>query len=211
MPRDLTRLLMAAVAAAVAWRAAQAVSPAHRRAAPRPEPVRAPRPAAPTLDRPFPDEAALEPALEPTAAAPAPGDGEPRVGFLSVLVLGGFLLLGMVVVDVGWRGLHRLPQPAVWGLVDTDPERGRQAILRHGCGSCHVIPGISTAVGRVGPQLVDFGNQTFVAGVLANVPENLVRWLMHPQEINPLTAMPDLGVTEQEARDIAAYLYANPR
>lgn len=205
MPRDLTRLLLAAVAAAVAWRTAQAVSPPPRRAAPRPERAPAPlRPAAPTLDRPLPDEAASEP-----AGAPEPG--EPRVGFLTVLVIVGLLMLGAVVFDLGARGLHRVPQPAVWGLVDTDPARGRQAILRHGCGSCHVIPGISTAVGRVGPQLVDFGNQTFVAGVLANVPENLVRWLMHPQQINPLTAMPDLGVTEQEARDIAAYLYANPR
>jgi cytochrome c1 len=43
--------------------------------------------------------------------------------------------------------------------------------------------------------------------MLPNTPENLVRWLRDPQKLNPRTAMPDLGVTERDAQDIAAYLY----
>jgi cytochrome c2 len=36
----------------------------------------------------------------------------------------------------------------------------------------------------------------------------MVRWLMHPQALIPGTGMPELGMTERDARDIAAYLYA---
>jgi cytochrome c2 len=42
--------------------------------------------------------------------------------------------------------------------------------------------------------------------VLPNSPENMARWLREPQRYAPLTAMPDLGVTERDARDMAAYL-----
>ena len=45
-----------------------------------------------------------------------------------------------------------------------------------------------------------------IAGVLPNTPENLVRWLRAPQEVSPHNAMPDLGLTERDARDIAAFL-----
>jgi cytochrome c1 len=47
----------------------------------------------------------------------------------------------------------------------------------------------------------------FIGGVLPNRPANLVRWIRFPQETDSLTAMPDLGVSERDARDIAAYLY----
>ena len=75
-------------------------------------------------------------------------------------------------------------------------------------GTCHVIPGLPGADGRTGPPLVATGRQPYIAGVLRNTPENMVRWIMDPQQVDPLTAMPDLGVPEALARDIAAYLYA---
>jgi hypothetical protein len=43
--------------------------------------------------------------------------------------------------------------------------------------------------------------------MLPNVPEDLVRWLQYRQQLDPLSAMPDLGMTEKDARDTAAYLY----
>jgi cytochrome c1 len=42
---------------------------------------------------------------------------------------------------------------------------------------------------------------------LPNTPDNLVRWLRDPQAVSPQTIMPDLGLGEPQARDIAAYLY----
>ncbi len=86
-------------------------------------------------------------------------------------------------------------------------DRGAKLILSKQCGACHVIPGIQGARGLVGPPLNNFGRRTFIAGELVNVPENLVRWLANPREVEPHTAMPSVGLTEQQARDVAAYLY----
>jgi cytochrome c2 len=88
-----------------------------------------------------------------------------------------------------------------------DVDRGKQAISRYRCGSCHVIEGIGDANGQVGPALDGLAQRAELAGRLANNPTNLRRWVRAPQSINPGGGMPDLGVTEQAGRDIAAYLY----
>lgn len=88
-----------------------------------------------------------------------------------------------------------------------DPDRGRAALRKYGCSSCHTIPGVLGADGLVGPSLTSMGARTYLAGALPNTPENLVRWIRNPQEIRPPNAMPDLRVTEQDGRDMAAYLY----
>jgi cytochrome c1 len=49
----------------------------------------------------------------------------------------------------------------------------------------------------------------YIAGLLINTPENMVAWIRHPQAVKPLTAMPDLGVPENDARDMTAYLYSH--
>jgi putative membrane protein len=88
-----------------------------------------------------------------------------------------------------------------------NPHRGAAAIRQYGCAACHTIPGIPGARNMVGPPLAGIGGRTYIAGVLTNSPDNLIRWIQHPQRIDPLTAMPDVGATESAARDIAAYLY----
>lgn len=88
-----------------------------------------------------------------------------------------------------------------------DPARGRTAIALYGCGSCHAIGGITGARGRVGPPLTGIAERTMIAGEVPNTPEMIVRWIRNPQAIEPGTAMPNLGVDERTARDIAAYLY----
>jgi len=90
---------------------------------------------------------------------------------------------------------------------DGNPSRGADLIEHYGCGSCHTIGGIQGANAHVGPELTDFSEQHTIAGKLANTPENLIRWIMHPQQVVPGNDMPDLGVKRDEARDIAAYLY----
>lgn len=89
-----------------------------------------------------------------------------------------------------------------------DVERGRIRIGAYGCGSCHDIPGVPGANATVGPPLDAYAERAYIAGNLPNRPDQLVRWIMNPQAIEPGTAMPDLGVKEQDARDIAAYLYS---
>ncbi len=88
-----------------------------------------------------------------------------------------------------------------------DAKRGAVQIIRSSCGDCHVIPGIELANGQVGPPLTHFAQRTIVAGLLPNTPDNLTRWIAHPQAVTPGNAMPDSGLTDQEARDVAAYLY----
>lgn len=95
-----------------------------------------------------------------------------------------------------------------WGAFGGDAERGRLTIGRASCGSCHEIPGVQGADGLTGPPLTHFGRRTVVAGLLANTPENLVRWVRSPQSIVPNNAMPDPGLNETQARDVAAYLYS---
>lgn len=88
-----------------------------------------------------------------------------------------------------------------------EPARGQALIVEYGCGSCHTIPGIRAARGVVGPPLMFFGRRTYIAGRLPNSPENLAHWISNPQEVDDKTAMPDLGLSHEQARDIAAYLY----
>jgi cytochrome c2 len=91
--------------------------------------------------------------------------------------------------------------------IDGNPQHGADLIRSYGCGSCHTIPGIRTARGLVGPPLYFFSRRTMIAGELPNSPDNLVRWLQHPKAVEPHTAMPDLGLSTDQAQDIAAYLY----
>jgi cytochrome c2 len=88
-----------------------------------------------------------------------------------------------------------------------DAARGRRLVGAYGCGSCHVVPGVPGARGRVGPPLEGFAQRSFIAGRLRNEPGTLVQWIRTPQDVSPGTAMPNLGVTDAHARDIAAYLY----
>lgn len=92
-------------------------------------------------------------------------------------------------------------------VLDGDARRGAMAIERFGCGSCHTIPGVRGATARVGPPLTHWAERTYIAGNLVNEPDNLVRWIMFPDSVEPGTAMPTLGIDEGSARDIAAYLY----
>jgi cytochrome c1 len=86
-------------------------------------------------------------------------------------------------------------------------QAGVAAIQRFDCGVCHDIPGVAGAHGLTAPPLTRFARRSFVGGVLPNTPENLTRWLTNPRAVDPLTAMPTVGMSEQDARDIAAYLY----
>ncbi|HJT17115.1 MAG TPA: c-type cytochrome [Thermoanaerobaculia bacterium] len=88
-----------------------------------------------------------------------------------------------------------------------DPAKGKVAIDKYGCNACHTIPGIEGPKGMVGPPLDHFASRAYIAGKFANNPETLIKWLQNPTAFDPNTTMPNMGVTEAESRDIAAYLY----
>lgn len=86
-------------------------------------------------------------------------------------------------------------------------DAGKIAIGRYACTACHAIPGIGGAQGNVGPALKGIAVRAEIAGRLANSPDNLIRWLRHPQHVARGSGMPEQDVTATDARDMAAYLY----
>jgi cytochrome c2 len=120
-----------------------------------------------------------------------------------VLILVAFLGILSGVLRSG-----TVPLAAGQQIDGARPAEGRQLLVNYGCGGCHIIPGVPGAQGRVGPSLRDFRSQAYIAGLLPNNATNLIRWIREPQQVAPGTAMPDLGVTEADARNIAAYLYS---
>jgi len=91
-------------------------------------------------------------------------------------------------------------------LTGGDPGRAPELFVRYGCAGCHTIPGVQRANGRVGPPLRQIAGRVYIGGVLTNRPDNLVRWIVNPRAISPKTAMPVTGISEAEARHVAAYL-----
>jgi cytochrome c len=88
-----------------------------------------------------------------------------------------------------------------------DAARGSDALTAYACGGCHVIPGVPDASSTLGPSLADIGRRRELAGGLPNTPDNLMRWIQNPEQVAPGSGMPDLGVTDEDARHMAAYLY----
>lgn len=85
--------------------------------------------------------------------------------------------------------------------------QGRIVIRKYGCNTCHHITGVPGARGLIGPPLDGIGQRYYIAGELANTPSNLMLWIQHPRQVESHTLMPEMGVTEQDSRDIAAFLY----
>jgi cytochrome c len=114
------------------------------------------------------------------------------------------MLLGEGLLSGCMRSVPPPPLPVVAG---GSVDRGREVIVQYRCGSCHRIPGIRNAKGVFGPPLNLIARQTTLAGNFPNVPSSMVQWIKSPTSMKPKTAMPDLGLSEQQARDAAAYLY----
>lgn len=120
----------------------------------------------------------------------------------------GRLLVGIIVtcfITVCFCGAAR--KKAAVETTGGNPARGKAAIARYGCASCHTIPGVQGANGLVGPPLSGLRHRVYVS-VLPNTPQNLMRWIQHPREVDPKAVMPDTGVASADARDIVAYLYS---
>ncbi|MBF6568235.1 MAG: c-type cytochrome [Candidatus Binataceae bacterium] len=113
------------------------------------------------------------------------------------------MLVAIAALTGGCKSTDRLAEGATFG----DSARGAILIAQTGCGSCHSIKGIRGADGQVGPPLNNIGARGFIAGVLPNTPRNMMLWIRSPQSVVPKNAMPDMGLSQRDSRDIAAYLY----
>ena len=111
----------------------------------------------------------------------------------SILLAG----LGVANCDAGTTGTAR---------AGADADRGQRLLMQYQCGSCHTIPGVAAARGVRGPSLEAFGKRSYIAGRIPNRADALARWISAPQSLVPDTAMPNMGVSNADARDMAAYL-----
>lgn len=107
---------------------------------------------------------------------------------------------------IGVAACERPPMDAR-PMPEASVARGRALVRTVGCGACHRIPGVDWPQGRVGPSLEGFGERGLIAGQFPNRPEVLALWVRDAPALRPGTGMPPMPLTEQEARDVAAYLY----
>ncbi len=113
------------------------------------------------------------------------------------------------------EGTAQMPQqPQVEQLpfyqqLNDQEKQGVRSILQRGCGSCHTIPNIPGATGTIGPNLDGIASRKQIAGgaVPNSSPADLAKWVQNPQALKPGTAMPALGLSQDEANAVAAYLY----
>lgn len=88
-----------------------------------------------------------------------------------------------------------------------DAVQGASLLAQYQCGSCHRIPGVPAARSLAGPALDAFGRRSYIGGQFPNTPDTLVRWIVDPPAMKPATLMPAMGVSQDDARHMAAYLY----
>lgn len=122
--------------------------------------------------------------------------------------LAAAIVVSVVVAAATLAVAYRASPPSSASEVpDGDPSRGIDLMREAGCGSCHTIPGVDGANAWVGPPLTHWRERELIAGQLPNTGANLVRWIQDPRAVEPGTAMPDTGLSAQQARDVAAYLF----
>lgn len=136
------------------------------------------------------------PSRPPSAAAP------PRA--LRIAALAGACVAALV--SAGCDDLRAPSDARFTAVAGGDRDRGHRLVSQYQCGTCHVIPGVPGAGGTAAPTLDGFARRSFVAGSLPSNAAVLQRWLRDPPALVPGTAMPDLGVSEADARDMAAFL-----
>src|SRR5690242_9845725 len=123
------------------------------------------------------------------------------------------VLFVVALVGIVWEYARERTQLRMHAAAITggDPRRGEAMFIQYGCGSCHTLKNVRTAMGSAGPPLDGIAIRTFIAGHLANKPENMELWIRDPQHVSPGTAMPNLHVGEADARDITAFLYTRAK
>ena len=117
-------------------------------------------------------------------------------------LIGGAAVL--VVLLAGAAAAQTADPPL--GVLLGEAPRTHELMRRYGCAGCHEIPGVAAARGQVGPSLEGLSLGIYLGGVVRNTREGLVNWIVDPRALAPHTAMPNTGISRQEAQEIADYL-----
>lgn len=86
--------------------------------------------------------------------------------------------------------------------------RGEDLVRKHGCLACHSVSGMPSVENGYGPTLDGFAERRLIGGEVENTPDTLIQFLLNPESVVSGTGMPTVGLTEDEARDIASWLYS---
>jgi cytochrome c2 len=116
----------------------------------------------------------------------------------------------LFLLPLAWLAACDSGAPTPARVAGGDINRGKLLLAQYQCGACHQIAGVAAARGQLGPPLDSFGQRSYIAGSVPNTPQALARWLINPPAMKPGTTMPAMGVSEEDARHMAAYLYSLP-
>jgi cytochrome c1 len=158
---------------------------------------------------PGPEVHARAPAPAPLVEPAVPLPDEETKGLRSLAPIAAALVAAFVVflaLYAGKREADRIAYATM--LTGGDPMRAPDHMRRYGCVGCHEIPGVRGPGGRVGPSLEHVGARVYIGGMATNTPQTLIQWIADPKSINPKSAMPVTGISDKQARDVAAYLLA---
>jgi cytochrome c2 len=114
------------------------------------------------------------------------------------------LLLAVVACnrDEASKSIVPAPAPPIGNA-----ERGKAVAAQYGCNVCHAIPGVEGPQGSLGPSLAGVASRPAISfNTVPNTPENLAKFVQNPASLNPQSSMPPIGLTDVEAKDVAAYL-----
>ncbi|MGK0362709.1 MAG: cytochrome c2, partial [Bradymonadia bacterium] len=110
------------------------------------------------------------------------------------------------------------PAPTTAAPATGDPARGKARYEALGCATCHRFytrdrPTSAPLTAPITPANMARG--LLLAPELSHTRarfrrDALVAWLQHSPKLKPDTAMPDFGLTAQDARDIAAWILSAP-
>jgi mono/diheme cytochrome c family protein len=119
-------------------------------------------------------------------------------------------LPALTVEEYGMRAKSATPLACEGRRDDHPPPIADGAVVmrQYACHACHVIQGVVGPDIHVGPKLERWPTRASIAGGLPNTPANLVRFIRAPQSHVAGSLMPDLGVTEADARVMADFLFA---
>ena len=123
------------------------------------------------------------------------------------------ILFFVALVGIVWKYGEQRDRMRMHAATETggDPQRGEAMFIQYGCGSCHAMKNVRNATGSVGPPLDGIAVRVIIGGHLSNSPANMEKWIRDPQQVSPGTAMPDLNVGQQDARDMTAFLYTRAK
>jgi len=127
-------------------------------------------------------------------------------------MVSAFLLLGFITGCSAEKPAEKVPSAAaVPASIAGNAVNGKRLIDQYACVSCHKISGFDGPQGSMGPSLEAFATRKVIAGSIPNQPDTVAAYLQNPQAVDPQNQMPSLGISESEARDITAYLFAPAR